>query len=115
MKVLHAYVYGISHFELGKTLEKRFKEETLPVHLASYDNFSVVIVEKYEIILKADIVGVIIIREMDERKADMEIVVCGIENFTLQKAEKSMAKYLSRVLKTAGKERNLEVVIQEQA
>ena len=85
------------------------------MHLSVYDDFSVLIVEKYEILIKADVVGVMILRGIDERRIQLEIVVCGIENFMLQKAEKSMLQYLSKILKIVGKEKNLEVKIQEKA
>ncbi|MCD6276360.1 MAG: hypothetical protein J7J42_06430 [Thermoplasmata archaeon] len=115
MKVFHASVYGISHSQLGKILEKKFEEEILPVHLSVYHDFSVLIVEKYEILIKADVVGVMVLRGIDERRIQLEIVVCGIENFMFQKAEKSMTKYLSKILKNIGREKNLEVEIQGEA
>ena len=117
MKVFHASVYGISHSQLGKILEKKFEEGILSVHLSIYDNFSVLIVDKFYLRANEDLVGVMIMREIKEKRIEIEIVLCGAENvlFMLDSMEKNMTKYLSKILKNIGREKNLEVEIQGEA
>ncbi len=113
MKTIRASIYGISQSELANILKNKFEERNLPINLSKFDNFSVLIVEKFHLTVKGDLVGVIIIREIDDKKIDVKIVICGTEYYVIVPAEKSMSKFLLKILTNICKERNLDLSIKE--